>query len=92
MVKAAGINKSHGSSLCLVDEAGRPLFCASEERFTRVKLQKGMPRQTYEYAASHYDIADAELAIARLGTGRRIPVSSRHGASAREKACSRRPS
>ena len=43
---AAGINKSHGSSLCLVDDEGMPIFCASEERFTRVKLQRGMPHLT----------------------------------------------
>jgi carbamoyltransferase len=72
LLKAAGINKSHGSSLCLVDEAGRPLFCASEERFTRVKLQRGMPRLAYEHAREHYPVDDAALAIARLPTRRRI--------------------
>ena len=72
MVKGAGINKSHGSSLCLVDDGGQPVFCASEERFTRVKLQRGMPHRTFEHAANHYALDDAPLAIARLGTRRRI--------------------
>jgi carbamoyltransferase len=72
MVKGAGINKSHGSSLCLVDEAGQPLFCASEERFSRVKLQRGMPHRTFEHASSHYPLEEASLAIARLGTRERI--------------------
>lgn len=69
---AAGINKSHGASLCLVDGGGRPLFCASEERFTRVKLQRGMPRHAYAHAARHYDLGEASVAIARLPTTRRI--------------------
>jgi carbamoyltransferase len=72
MVKGAGINKSHGSSLCLVDEEGQPIFCASEERFTREKLQRGMPRRTFEHAANHYPLDGAPLAIARLGTRERI--------------------
>jgi carbamoyltransferase len=72
LLKAAGINKSHGSSLCLVDEGGMPVFCASEERFTRVKLQRGMPHKTYEHVAASYPIEQAELAIARLDTRRRI--------------------
>jgi len=42
-VAAAGINKSHGASLCLVDGKCQPLFCASGEPFTRIKLQRGMP-------------------------------------------------
>jgi carbamoyltransferase len=71
-VAAAGINKSHGASLCLVDGAGQPLFCASEERFTRVKLQRGMPHLTYEHVAREYDVDAAKLAIARLDTTRRI--------------------
>jgi len=72
MVNGAGINKSHGSSLCLVDEDGRPVFCAMEERFTRVKLQRGMPHLAFEHAAAHHPLEGAPLAIARLGTRARI--------------------
>ena len=32
----------------LLDDAGRPLFAASEERFSRVKMQGGWPRLTAE--------------------------------------------
>lgn len=71
-VRAAGINKSHGASLCLVDDHGQPIFCASEERFTRVKLQRGMPHQTYQYVAGRYRLDDAKIAIGRLDTKRRI--------------------
>jgi carbamoyltransferase len=71
-VVAAGINKSHGSSLCLVDDSGIPIFCASEERFTRKKLQHGMPHLTYESASSVYPMEGATLAIARLDPWRRM--------------------
>lgn len=71
-ISALGINKSHGSSLCLVDESGKPVFCASEERFTRVKLQAGMPRLTYQYVSQKYRLNGAVTAIARLDTKRRI--------------------
>ncbi|MBX7217337.1 MAG: hypothetical protein K1X90_10235 [Candidatus Kapabacteria bacterium] len=71
-VAGIGINKSHGASLCLVDELGKPIFCASEERFTRVKLQRGMPHLTYQFAASRYQIDSAPIAIGRLDTRRRI--------------------
>jgi carbamoyltransferase len=72
MVKGAGINKSHGSSLCLVGEEGQPIFCASEERFTRQKLQRGMPHKTFEQVSRHYPLDGTPLAIARLGTRKRI--------------------
>ena len=71
-VKAAGINKSHGSSLCLVDENGKPVFCASEERFTRQKLQRGMPHKTFALASQSYDLDRSKLAIGRLPTNKRI--------------------
>lgn len=71
-VAGIGINKSHGASLCLVDELGKPIFCASEERFTRVKLQRGMPHLTYQFANNHYQLNDAPIAIGRLDTRRRI--------------------
>jgi carbamoyltransferase len=69
---AVGINKSHCASISLVDEIGQPIFSASEERFTRVKLQRGMPHKAFEYAAAHYDMSDASIAMGRLDTRRRI--------------------
>ncbi len=67
-----GINKSHCASLCLVDKAGVPVFAASEERFTRVKLQRGMPHKTYEFLSKAYDISEARISIGRLPTSQRI--------------------
>jgi len=72
IVKGAGINKSHCASFCLVNEVGQPIFCASEERFTRVKLQRGMPYQTYKYSAQRFGLGDAKLAIGRLDVKRRL--------------------
>ena len=72
VVKGAGINKSHCASFCLVNEVGQPIFCASEERFTRLKLQRGMPYQTYKYAAQHFNLSEAKLAIGRLDATRRL--------------------
>lgn len=71
-VHAVGISKSHCASVTLVDDAGRPLWSASEERFTRVKLQKGMPRRAYTHAAAEHDLSGATLAFARLRTPQRI--------------------
>ncbi|MGI0016701.1 MAG: carbamoyltransferase N-terminal domain-containing protein, partial [Nitrososphaera sp.] len=71
-VKAIGLNKSHGSSLCLLDEVGQPIFGASEERFTRIKLQRGMPHKTFDYVAHKYNLDQAKIAIGRLDTLRRI--------------------
>ncbi len=71
-VRATGISKSHCASVTLVDDGGRPIFSASEERFTRVKLQRGMPRLAYAYAADRYDLEGSTLAFARLRTPQRI--------------------
>ena len=71
-IKALGINKSHGSSLCLVDESGKPVFCASEERFTRQKLQRGMPHKAFALASQAHDLHASKLAIGRLETSQRI--------------------
>src|SRR3972149_3440158 len=65
VVKGAGINKSHCASFCLVNEVGQPIFCASEERFTRLKLQRGMPYQTYKYAAQHFNLSDVFICLIR---------------------------
>ena len=71
-VKTIGINRNHGSSLCLADGHGRPLFCASEERFTRHKLQAGMPYKTFDYATTEFDLSKAHIAVGRLNTKQRM--------------------
>lgn len=71
-VKGLGINKSHGSSLCLVGENGEPIFCASEERFTRKKLQRGMPHLAFDFASRIYNLDKSEMSLGRLETAKRI--------------------
>jgi carbamoyltransferase len=51
-----GFHRSHEASVVLVGEDGRPTFAASEERFSRIKMQGGWPRLTAEYVTDHYDI------------------------------------
>ena len=46
----------------MLDDDGRPRFAASEERFTRIKMQGGWPRLAAEFAAEHYDLAGARAA------------------------------
>jgi carbamoyltransferase len=52
-----GFHRSHEASVVLVEEDGRPAFAASEERFSRIKMQGGWPRLTADYVADHYDLA-----------------------------------
>lgn len=49
-----GFHKSHDASLCLMTEKGEVLFVASEERFTRKKLQAGIPFQCKDYLLKHH--------------------------------------
>jgi carbamoyltransferase len=51
-----GLHRSHEASVVLVDPAGHPMFAASEERFSRIKMQGGWPRLTADYVAAHYDL------------------------------------
>ncbi|NOS99184.1 MAG: hypothetical protein HOP29_00985 [Phycisphaerales bacterium] len=43
-----GWHDSHGASAALVAQDGRIAFAAAEERYTRVKLQKGFPQRVVE--------------------------------------------
>lgn len=51
-----GFHKSHDSSLCLTTPDGEMLFVASEERFTRKKLQAGVPYRCKDYLLEHYKV------------------------------------
>jgi len=55
-----GFHRSHEASVVLVDEQGRPVFAAAEERFSRVKMQGGWPRQSAAWLTEHYDLAGAQ--------------------------------
>ena len=51
-----GFHKSHDSSLCLATPDGEMVFVANEERFTRKKLQAGIPHKCKEYMLEHYKV------------------------------------
>lgn len=57
-----GFHRSHEASVALLDDSGRPLFAAAEERFSRVKMQGGWPVRAAAYVAAHYDLRGARAA------------------------------
>jgi len=56
-----GYHRSHEASVVVIDDDGRPLFAASEERFSRIKMQGGWPNRAAEFASRQFDLASAEL-------------------------------
>jgi carbamoyltransferase len=68
-----GFHRSHEASVVLLDDAGRPLFAASEERFSRVKMQGGWPLLTARHVEAHYDVNGAHAAHGGLPMSRRLP-------------------
>jgi carbamoyltransferase len=72
-----GLHRSHEASVVLVDPAGRPLFAASEERFSRVKMQGGWPRLAAEHVAAHYDLAGARAIYGGLSLRGRLEREAR---------------
>jgi carbamoyltransferase len=67
-----GYHRSHEASVALLDGAGRPLFAAAEERFSRVKMQGGWPRRAAEWVEQHYDLRGAEAAHGGLPLRQRL--------------------
>ena len=61
----------------LLEEDGTPRFAASEERFSRIKMQGGWPELTASHVAKHYDLAGARAAHGGL------PLQQRFGREAR---------
>jgi carbamoyltransferase len=55
-----GFHRSHEASVALIDGTGRPLFAASEERYSRIKMQGGWPTRTADWVAGHFDLAGVE--------------------------------
>jgi carbamoyltransferase len=68
-----GFHRSHEASVVLLDDAGRPRFAASEERFSRVKMQGGWPLLTARHVEAHYDVTGARAAHGGLPMSRRLP-------------------
>jgi carbamoyltransferase len=56
-----GYHRSHEASVVVLDDAGRPLFAASEERFSRIKMQGGWPVLAAEHVLGQFDLAGCEL-------------------------------
>jgi carbamoyltransferase len=54
-----GYHRSHEASVAVFDDAGRPLFAASEERFSRVKMQGGWPHRTAAVVEREFDLSGA---------------------------------
>ena len=72
-----GFHRSHESSVVLLEEDGRPRFAASEERFSRIKMQGGWPELTAAHVSKHYDLSSARAVHGGL------PLQQRLGREAR---------
>ena len=59
-----GAQSGHDSSIALLDEKGKPVLAVEEERFTRVKLQPGYPKQSIEWALENNEVN--ELVVSSL--------------------------
>jgi carbamoyltransferase len=67
-----GFHRSHEASVALLEEDGRPRFAASEERFSRIKMQGGWPELTAAYASKHYDLSGARAVHGGLPLQQRL--------------------
>ena len=68
-----GFHRSHEASVAVLDDRGRPTFAASEERFSRIKMQGGWPQITARYVAAHYDVSGARAVHGGLPLLQRFP-------------------
>ena len=67
-----GYHRSHEASVAVLDDAGRPLFAAAEERFSRVKMQGGWPERSAAWVEEHFDLRGARAAHGGLPLRRRL--------------------
>ena len=67
-----GFHRSHEASVVLLEEDGRPRFAASEERFSRIKMQGGWPELTAAHILKRYDVSGARAAHGGLPLRRRL--------------------
>src|SRR5262245_14587074 len=74
-----GYHRSHEASVAVFDDGGRPLFAASEERFSRVKMQGGWPRLTAEVVEREFDLGGALAYHGGLPFERRLLREARLG-------------
>lgn len=64
-MKILGITDGHNSTACLMID-GEIVACASEERFSRLKVDVGYPRQSIDYCLSHAKISPDQLDVIAL--------------------------
>lgn len=57
-----GISESHTATAALLKD-GRIVACASEERFSRIKLQPGTPRKSIEYCLNFAKIKPKDITL-----------------------------
>jgi carbamoyltransferase len=67
-----GYHRSHEASVAVLDDAGRPLFAAAEERFSRIKMEGGWPRRTAAWVEEHFDLRGARAVHGGLPLRRRL--------------------
>ena len=72
-----GFHRSHEASVVILEDDGRPRFAASEERFSRVKMQGGWPRLTAEHVAARHEVTGARAAHGGLSLSQRFPREAR---------------
>ena len=72
-----GFHRSHEASVALLDSDGRPRFAASEERFSRIKMQGGWPRLAAAWVEQHYGTDGARGVHGGLPTAKRFPREAR---------------
>jgi carbamoyltransferase len=72
-----GFHRSHEASVVLLEDDGRPRFAASEERFSRVKMQGGWPRLTALHVSAGHDVTGARAAHGGLSLSQRFPREAR---------------
>ncbi len=72
-----GFHRSHEASVVLLAEDGRPDFAASEERFSRIKMQGGWPELTAAHVSKQYELGGARAVHGGL------PLQQRLGREAR---------
>ena len=68
-----GFHRSHEASVALLGEDGRPIFAASEERLSRIKMQGGWPHRMAAHVAEHYDVSGAIAVLGGLPLRQRPP-------------------
>ncbi len=72
-----GYHRSHEASVVVLDDAGRPLFAAAEERFSRVKMAGGWPRLCAAEVAARYELAGVRAIHGGLPLRRRLGREAR---------------